>query len=268
MSAGVLRRPRIDSRVRRAVIAFVTLIVVWQVSAWASGLSSFFYPGPMDVAAAFGTLIGTGILPQYLADSLFRWSVGVALGFGAAIIALVLMTTSSLVRQAFMPVVSFFHAIAELAWLPLFVLWFGFSFQTVVFTISYVVFFPVLYNAIVGIRAVPPASVNAVRTLGASRWQVMWHVLLPGALPSTLTGLRIGAGYAFRALIASEIIAADSGIGFMIFQAREYQLTDRIVAGMIVMGTLWLIIEYCFLRPVEQATIERWGLVQKATDGA
>lgn len=242
--------------------------MVWQVSAWLSGLSSFFYPRPTDVLAAFGTLIGTGILPQYLTDSLVRWAVGVTLGFSAAVLALVLMTISSLVRQALMPIVSFFHAIAELAWLPLFVLWFGFSFQTVVFTIGYVVFFPVLYNAIIGIRAVPPASVNAVRTLGANRRQVIWHVLLPGALPNMLTGLRIGAGYAFRALIASEIIAADSGIGFMIFQAREYQLTDRVVAGMIVMGVLWLIIEYCFLRPVEQATIERWGMVQDASDAS
>jgi NitT/TauT family transport system permease protein/taurine transport system permease protein len=260
------RRGNWRRRAWRTFVAFTVLVIVWELSARASGASSFFYPRPTDVARAFDDLIRKGILFPYLSASMWRWAVGTFAGLIGAIIAVLVMTTSRVARQAFMPVVSFFHAIADLAWLPLFVLWFGFSFQTIVFTISYVVFFPVLYNALIGMRAVPMAAVNAVRTLGASRTQVMRHVMLPGALPSMLTGLRVGAGYAFRALIGAEMIAAKSGIGFMIFEAREYQITERVVAGMIVMGVLWLFIEYGYLRPVEQATIERWGLLQRAGD--
>jgi ABC-type nitrate/sulfonate/bicarbonate transport system permease component len=158
----------------------------------------------------------------------------------------------------------FLFAIVEVAWIPIFVVWFGYGVKTIVLTLIYVVFFPVLYNTLLGVRTAPQLLVNAVRSLGASRLQVLRLVILPAALPNIITGLRVGAGFAFRGLVFAEIIAAKSGIGYLIFEGTESHQTARTIVGMIVMGLLWLAIDQFYLRPIERTTIQRWGLTTEA----
>ena len=125
-------------------------------------------------------------------------------------------------------------------------------------------FFPVLYNTLLGVRTAPQILVNALRSLGASRLQVLRYAILPGALPGIITGLRVGAGFAFRGLVFAEIVAAKTGIGYLIFEGTQTQQTARTIVGMIVMGLTWLAIDLCYLRPLERATIQRWGLTVDA----
>jgi ABC-type nitrate/sulfonate/bicarbonate transport system permease component len=106
--------------------------------------------------------------------------------------------------------------------------------------------------------------VNAVRSLGGTRVQVLRHVILPSALPGIITGLRVGAGFAFRGLVFAEIVAAKTGIGYLIFEGTEGHQTARTIVGMIVIGLLWLFMDQLYLRPIERATILRWGLVVDA----
>jgi NitT/TauT family transport system permease protein/taurine transport system permease protein len=115
----------------------------------------------------------------------------------------------------------------------------------------------------IGVRTVPQVYINAVRALGASRWRVLVEVILPAALPSIITGFRVGAGFAFRGLIFAEMIAATSGIGYLIYQGASSQDTARTIVGMICTGLTWLFIDNCYLKPFEKATIERWGVVAK-----
>jgi ABC-type nitrate/sulfonate/bicarbonate transport system permease component len=110
----------------------------------------------------------------------------------------------------------------------------------------------------------PQVPVNAVRSLGAGRAQLIAHVVLPAALPNIITGFRVGAGFAFRGLIFAEVIAAKTGIGYLIFQGAAHQQTDRTIVGMLVMGALWLLIDNFYLQPFERATVERWGQVVTA----
>jgi NitT/TauT family transport system permease protein/taurine transport system permease protein len=229
-----------------------------------SGLPEFFFPSPADVAGSAIVLIDKGILPAYTADSMARFALGVFCGVALAVPTGVAMSLSRRLSDALTPVVNFFHAIVEMAWIPLFVLWFGYGFKTILLCITYVVFFPVLYNTLLGVRTIPRATINAVLVLGAKPKDIILEVLLPGALPNIATGVRLGAGYAFRALIAAEMIASQSGLGFMIFEARQNQLTGRTIVGMIVMGILWLAIERLYLRPLEKVTIERWGMLRRA----
>jgi len=243
---------------------FVCLLAVWQVGVLLSNLPEFFFPSPATVAGSVVVLIEKGILPAYVADSMVRFALGVFIGIALAVPTGVAMTLHRRLSEALMPIVNFFHSIVEMAWIPLFVLWFGYGFKTILLSISYVVFFPVLYNTLLGVRTIPRATINAVLVLGAKPKDVILEVLLPGALPNIATGVRLGAGYAFRALIAAEMIAAQSGLGFMIFEARQNQLTHRTIVGMIVMGILWLAIERLYLRPLERVTIERWGMLRRA----
>jgi NitT/TauT family transport system permease protein/taurine transport system permease protein len=125
------------------------------------------------------------------------------------------------------------------------------------------VLFPVVLNTVLGVRSVPTDLHRAALSLGASRPRILWEVVLPGALPNIMTGLRNGLGYGWRALIAAEMIVGTSGIGFMMFDARRAGSSVEIVLGMIVLGLLWYAVDSWVLAPIERATGERWGLVAR-----
>jgi NitT/TauT family transport system permease protein/taurine transport system permease protein len=237
------------------------LLLLWQATVPLIGLESYFYPAPLDVWFAFLDLARKGILSSYLADSFGRYVLGVAAGSCAGIAVGLAISTSRSIERLLSPLISFLFAIVEVAWVPLFVMWFGYGLTTILVALSYVTFFPMLYNTIAGVRTVPPVYLNAARALGASRLDLAREILLPAVLPSILTGLRVGAGFAFRGLIFAEMIAAKSGIGYLIFEGASTQQTARTVVGMIIMGLAWLFIEQVYIRPIERASVERWGMV-------
>ncbi len=244
----------------KALLPFAVLIAVWQVLAELSGLSQYLFPRPDDVATAFWELARKGILPSYAYESMKMWVIGSLSGVAVGVVFGFALAFSRVLRAFFLPAVRFFTAVAELAWLPLVILWFQFGSTTILFIIWYTVVFPVLLNVLTGIEAVPNVTRQAVRTLGANRLQLVRHVLLPGALPSLVAGFRVGAGYAFRALVVAEVFAANAGLGYLIFESRETGATARTMVGMIMLGLLWLGVDRLFLRPIEVATVERWGL--------
>ena len=269
--AAPTRAPRAAfawARALKGAAGVLLLLVAWQVSVPLVGLGSYFYPAPTDVAAAFADLVRKGILPVYLADSLLRYLAGLAAGAALGIALGVLIGLNRTVSLALSPLLKFLFAIVEVAWIPIFVVWFGYGIKTIILALVYVVFFPVLYNTLLGVRTAPQLLVNAVRSLGASRLQVLRLVILPAALPGIITGLRIGAGFAFRGLVFAEIIAAKTGIGYLIFEGAQTQQTARTIVGMIVMGLLWLALDQFYLRPLERTTVQRWGLIVEAEQRA
>lgn len=243
-------------------LGIAIVFLAWQISVWIIDLPAYFYPAPLDVIGAFSDLIQKGILPSYILDSAWRYSVGVTTGLSLGVVVGLIIGLSKFWSKLLSPIINFFYAIVEVAWIPLLVIWIGYGFNTILIAITYVVFFPVLYNTLTGVQTVQKVLINAVKTLGATRRQVLTSVILPSALPNIITGFRVGAGFAFRGLIFAEMIAAGSGLGFLIFDGATTRQTDRVVVGMIMMGILWLSMDRLFLRPVEMATIERWGLVR------
>jgi NitT/TauT family transport system permease protein/taurine transport system permease protein len=160
-------------------------------------------------------------------------------------------------------VLLFFQAIGDIAWLPLLIIWFGFGLQTMTFVIVYTVLFPVVLNTVLGVRSIPLDLHRAALSLGAPRWRILTEVVLPGALPNIITGLRNGLGYGWRALIAAEMIVGTSGIGFMMFDARRAGSVVEILLGMIILGLLWYAVDALILAPIERATGQRWGMVTR-----
>jgi ABC-type nitrate/sulfonate/bicarbonate transport system permease component len=242
----------------------LSLVVLWQAAASFSGVSSYFFPSPLDVAGAFAVLLEKGILPVYIADSMGRYVGGVGLGTALGLALGLSIGMSRRASRLLGPCLNFLYAIVEVAWIPIFVIWWGYGLKTILVALTYVVAFPVLFNTAVAVRGTPRVLIDAVRSLGASRRQVLRHVILPAALPGIITGFRIGAGFAFRGLIFAEMIAAKTGVGYLILTSAANHATDRTVVGMIVVGTLWLLIDQCYLRPFERMTVERWGTVRNA----
>lgn len=254
----------IASRPLKGALGIALFFAAWQLSVPAIGLEPFFYPAPTDVARAFVELVEKGILPVYLIDSVGRYASGVTIGASLGVMAGIAIGLNRTIDRTLSPTINFLFAIVEVAWIPIFVIWFGYGFKTILIALTYVVFFPVLYNTLTGVRTVPQVFVNATLALGASPWQVITQVILPAALPSIITGLRVGMGFAFRGLIFAEIVAAKTGIGYLIFEGASNHQTARTIVGMIVMGLLWLALDLAYLKPIERATVERWGTLTTA----
>ena len=245
---------------RREIVATWVVVLAAATGAWSLAAATlpvpaYYLPPPTAVLTALRDLTAKGILPTYVADSLRRIVV-------AALIGLVL-GMSRRVTAFFYPLLNFFQSVSGIAWLPLMLVWFGFGERTILVAVNYTVLFPVMFNAVLGVRSVPRLYVDALRTLGAPRWRIVRDVVLPGALPSIATGMRLGLAYGWRALIAAEMLVGAHGLGFMIFNAQNFHQTARIMLGMGIIGVLWLALDYFFLRPLEEATIARWGLVQR-----
>jgi ABC-type nitrate/sulfonate/bicarbonate transport system permease component len=258
---GIWRRL---ARPAKGALGIIMFLLAWQASVPLVGLEPYFYPSPLNVWASFIDLMRKGILPVYVIDSLHRYALGVTIGAVSGVVFGVLIGLNRTASRLASPFINFLFAIVEVAWIPIFVIWWGYGYKTILIALTYVVFFPVLYNALNGVRTVPQTLINAVLALGASRLQVLTNVILPAALPSIITGLRVGAGFAFRGLIFAEIVAAKTGLGYLIFEGAQTQQTARTIVGMITVGIIWLLIDQLFLRPLERTTIERWGLVVDA----
>ena len=247
----------------RALVPFIPIVVLWALVAEAEVFPRAFFPGPVEVIRSFVSLTYKGILPAYLEDSLVRLVVGALAGMAIGIPLGILVGLSSRAHAVLWPVLLFFQAIGDIAWLPILLIWFGFGLTTMTFIIVYTVLFPVVLNTVLGVRSVPVDMYRAAQCLGASRLRILWEVVLPGALPNIITGLRNGLGYGWRALIAAEMIVGTSGIGFIMFDARRAGSVVEILLGMIVLGLLWYVVDAWILAPIERATGERWGLVTR-----
>jgi taurine transport system permease protein len=246
-----------------AFVPFIPVIALWWIVAEAGVFPRAFFPSPVDVVRSFGDLVYKGILPEYLEDSVVRLAVGAATGMAIGIPLGLLVGMSKKAHTALWPPLLFFQAIGDIAWLPILLIWFGFGLATMTFVIVYTVLFPVVLNTVLGARSVPIELHRAALSLGASRPRILWEVVLPGALPNIITGLRNGLGYGWRALIAAEMIVGTSGVGFLMFDARRAGSVVEIVLGMIVLGLLWYVVDAWVLAPIERATGQRWGLVTR-----
>lgn len=241
---------------------FAVVAAVWAVVS-ASGLfPASFFAGPGLTVERTWQLIERGILPSYIGDSLTRFAVGTVAGLVIGIPLGFLIGLNKFVRKFTWPILLFFQAIGDIAWLPILIIWFGFSLTSVTIVIVYTVVFPLIISIVAGIDAIPQNLIRASGSLGAGPVRRFLYVIVPAALPGLSAGVRTGLGYGWRALIAAEIIIGTSGVGFMMFDARRQGDIAEVFVGMIVLGILWYLTDALILAPFERATVERWGMIE------
>ena len=245
------------------VAPLLALVAIWAIVVPLFDVNPRIFPSLASVADAAADTIRDGSLIRHIGASLLRVGLGTLIGVVTAVPLGIAMGVSPTVSSFLTPLFRFFSVLAGIAWIPIATLWFGYGFGAIVFVIFNAVFFVVAYNTLLGVSTIPMTIRNAAASLGAGRWALLTEVLLPGALPNIVTGVRTGLGFAWRGLIAAEMIATNVGLGYMLFVARDFYRTEVIVLGMIVIGLLWLLIDRLLLVPLERATIERWGLVRR-----
>ena len=204
-----------------------------------------------------------GSLLRNVLASLARLAAGFAIGMALAVPLGLAIALNRHVADTFRPVLSFLQAIAGIAWVPLTIIWFGIGNGSVVFVIANTIFFASLYNTIVGVQSIPTPLYRAVRSHGGRGWSLLANLILPGALVQLLLGVRTSMAYGWRALVASEMIAGSSGLGYMTMEAVQWQRTDVIILGMIVIGLIWVVMDRLLFDAIERRTVARWGLLQR-----
>lgn len=225
----------------------VLLALWWAVSALQL-IAPLFLPPPGQVLHKLLTIAGPqgfmdATLWQHLAASLARILVALLAAVVMGIPVGIAMGLSSTVRGILDPLIELYRPIPPLAYLPLMVIWFGIGETSKILLIYLAIFAPVAMSAAAGVKSAQQVRLRAAFSLGASRSQVLWFVILPGALPEILTGIRIGLGVGWSTLVAAELIAATRGLGFMVQSAGEFLATDVVLAGIAVIAVIAFILE-------------------------
>jgi len=238
--------------------------LVWQAVAMLGLMPAKLFPGVDRIVATFVRLIATGVLPVHALSTLARLAAGFALGAVAGVIVGLLMGRSRWAEDVLLPLVSVGNPIPGLAYAPLFVIWFGLGNLPAVLIVGFAAAFPVAVNTWTGVRAVKAIWIRSAVAMGARERQLFRKVVLPGALPAVMTGLRLGLARAWRVLVAVEMLTAvPLGLGWLIFGAREFLATDVMLAGIAVIGLVGIGLEKLVFEPLERATVVRWGMLAR-----
>jgi NitT/TauT family transport system permease protein len=243
-------------------VPFLVVGGLWEFVARLAIFPPRLFPRLEEVAAAFGRLSAAGILPHHAVETVGRLLGGFALAAIVGVGVGIAMGRSRRAEDVFLPLVSIGAPIPGLAYAPLFMLWFGLGNLPAVLLVGFVSAFPVILNSWTGVKAVKEIWVRAAQAMGADDRRLFRQVILPGALPYILTGLRLGLSQAWRILVAVEMLTAVPwGLGWLIFGAREFLNTDVMLAGIAVIGAIGLALEKLVFQRLEDFTVVRWGML-------
>jgi NitT/TauT family transport system permease protein len=221
-------------------IAFAVMIVVWQLAVDLGAVDEIFLPGPRSIAVALYEIAREGELGRHVGQSLLRFVLGWSIGTVAGLVIGVAMGVVSVVRAVSLPAVSALFPIPKIALLPLFILWLGIGETSKIATIALGVFFPTAIATFSAVDSVPRTLIRMAQSFNLPWRAILWKVVLPGALPGILAGFRITTSLALMLLVAAEMIGAQYGLGAFILLAGNLMLTDRLLAGVVILSALGL----------------------------
>jgi sulfonate transport system permease protein len=233
-----MRLPAAASQQLLSWLAPVILLAIWEASSRAGLVTPQVLPAPSSVAMTGWHLIATGELPRHLGASLTRAAGGFAIGGGIGFGLGILVGFSRLAEALLDRSIQMIRAIPFLALLPLVIVWFGVDETGKIFLVSLAVMFPIYINTVLGIRQIDPKLLELARTIGLSRLETVRRIILPGAMPSILTGVRYALATAWLALVIAETVATTRGIGFLAMDAREFLQTNVIVLTILIYAAI------------------------------
>jgi NitT/TauT family transport system permease protein len=245
-------------RLALPLLTLAAFVALWQVAARHYPPEQF--PAPSDVAKAIKELSDNGVLWSNIGISMARFAVAYLMAVAVAIPLGLFLGRFTRCHRAIDPLIQVLRPISPIAWFPLAVLWFGIGNAPAVFIIFLAAFYPVLLTTISAVRAVPAVYLKVSANFGAGARMTFLRVIVPAAFPGIMVGLHIAVGTAWIHLVAGEMLGAQSGLGFMIVDARNFLRTDQVMAGMLLVGILGLAI-YKGMKYLERSIGRRWGVV-------
>lgn len=217
------------------------------------------------VAQTLFATIADGSMIEHAAFTLYRVLFGFALAIVVGLPLGILMARFQRVESFFLPLISALMPIPSFALVPLFMLWFGIGNLTTILIVFYAATFPMVFNTWSGVRSVNPLWLRAAGAMGADENSLFWKVIIPGASPFIITGMRQAFLRSWIAVVGAEMIAAsDWGLGWVIFDAKEFLNTDVMLAALVVIGAIGFVFERLVFGSLERATVQRWGMSRVA----
>jgi taurine transport system permease protein len=240
-------RPKRRGTLPISLATIVVIIAGWSLASAYGAVSPVFLPSPLVVAKSLANVAINGFVDSTLAEhtlaSLLRIFAALAVSLIIGVPAGLAIATSRICKGILDPIVEFLRPLPPLAYLPLIIIWVGIGEASKVTVISLAMLPPIILSTAAGVKSAPGDFVNAARSFGASRLQVLLHVILPGAIPSILTGTRIALGAGWSTVVAAELVAASQGLGFMIQSAAQFLVTDIVIGGIIVIAAIAFLLE-------------------------
>jgi len=242
----------------------VGLLVLWEAWRRLFRVSPLLFPPASAVLLAFGRALAAGEIPGYAAQSLKVLLTGMAIGSGLALLLTTLAVTTRLGGELLETLTSMFNPLPAIALMPLALLWFGLGTSSLVFVIIHSVLWPMALNTYTGFVTVPQTLRRVGQNFGLSGWRLVAGILLPAAFPYILSGIKIGWAFAWRTIIAAEMVfgvaGSQGGLGWFIYQNRFEMNTDLVFAGLLTVILIGLLVEHLLFRWLERRTVQRWGM--------
>ena len=220
------------------------------------------FPGPWDVVRGTVTLAREGVLVRHIAASLMRVAVGYGLAVALAIPVGIAMGWNAGTHRALNPVIQMLRPISPIAWIPLAILWFGVGDLSPIFLIFLSSFFPMVVGTVAGVHGIERQYLRAAENFGVTGYRLLRNVILPAAMAQIVTGMRIGLGVAWLVVVAAEMVAIDSGLGYLIIDSRNAgNRYDLVVAAMVIIGVIGFALD-ASMRRMDRLTAVRWRYVR------
>jgi ABC-type nitrate/sulfonate/bicarbonate transport system permease component len=249
---------------KKGVLTWLVLAVIWSIAALF--YPPTFFPGIVQTLVGSQEIILDGTLFQFVLISAARvytgWLFGLVLGIPVGLF----VGRSDIVRELVEPFINFFRFVPAIAFLTLFIMWFGVGEESKVILIMYSTFFIVVINTAAGVISIDKNKIQAARSLGANERQIFFYVIIPAIIPQIFTGVRLGMGSAFTSIVAAEMLAAKEGIGYLIFTSRLYFHTDWIFIGLVTLGFMGFFSDK-FLRFIGTVFLKKYGVKTEGNFG-
>ena len=247
--------------IARPLLVAAAFLIVWDAAVRISG--SDLFPKPVEVARGIMELTRQGLIFKYIAASLFRVSMGFTLAVLVGVPAGLMLGWYTKAFEAFNPMIQIFRPISPIAWIPVAILWFGVSDAAPIFLIFLASVFPITVSSISAVQNMQPVYLRAAENFGLSQGELFRQVIFRACLPQIITGIRIALGIAWLVVVAAEMIAVNSGLGYLIIDARNAgKRYDLVVAGMVLIGIIGLLLDL-LVRRVERFDEVCWGYANR-----
>jgi NitT/TauT family transport system permease protein len=251
--------------IRRTTVTLLVAAALYEAVARSGIFPAVLLPTLPKVANALVSSLADGTMLHHAGATLYRVMLGFALAIITGIPLGILMARFRPIENFFLPLASALMPIPSLAWVPVFILWFGLGNTVSILVVFYAATFPILLNTWSGVRSVNPLWLRAAGAMGANEQALFWKVIIPGASPFIITGLRQAFLRAWIAVVGAEALAAsDWGLGWVIFDAKEFLNADLMLASLVVIGAIGFVFERLVFGSLERTTVLRWGMVQAA----
>lgn len=243
---------------KNIVVSLVILLVAWQLSFWISDVNAALFPSPLQAFNALTEMVSNGILFTHIGASMYRFAAGYVSSVIIAVLLGLVLGRMPKVFQYINPAVQLLRPISPMAWMPFIVLWFGIGDIPAIVIIFIAAFFPVLLSTVSAVGGIDPIYLKVSENFGIRQPQIMWKVIFPAAFPQIANGIHLALGTAWVFLVAGEMVGTQSGLGYLVIDARNNLRADILFADIIVIGLIGLFLD-TLLKATEKQILKAWG---------